>query len=188
MLDGLVLAVDPGVRGCGVALFRGEVLEQAVYVVGHGEGQRAESWISMVDAVREFIGERVVTHLVLELPQVYVQSKSKGDPNDLINLAAVVGGLSVAFRTAKQRVFLPFEWKGQVPKAIMHERALSRLLPEEAKRISCRKKSLLHNVLDALALGLEFLGRMRAPRLSSAAESSRTDSGSGSPPASGSPG
>ncbi len=158
--EGLLLAIDPGVRGCGVALFRDSELSQAVYVAGHGEAQRAEGWIAMADAVREFIGERIVAQLVLELPQVYRAVRSKGDPNDLTELAAVVGALAASFRNAQQKVFLPAEWKGQVPKAIMHERALERLSPEEFGRISCRKKSLLHNVLDALALGLRFLKRM----------------------------
>jgi hypothetical protein len=114
----------------------------------------------MVDGVREFIGQRLVQHFVVELPQVYTVTKSKGDPNDLVQLAAVVGGLCVAFKDANQVVYLPAEWKGQAPKEIIHARAAARLSPEEQGRISCRRKSLLHNVLDATALGLKFLGRM----------------------------
>ena len=158
--EGLLLSIDPGLRGCGVALFRDRLLEQAVYVDGQAISQRSETWLGMVDGVREFIGERVVQHLVVELPQVYTHVKSKGDPNDLVQLAAVVGGLCVAFKEATQTIYLPAEWKGQAPKEIIHARAASRLSADEQSRISCRRKSLLHNVLDATALGLKFLGRM----------------------------
>lgn len=156
----LLLAIDPGVRGCGVALFRGSILEQAVYLEGHSHAQRAGGWLAMVSAVVEFIGARAVYQLVTELPQVYVTQRAKGDPNDLIQLAAVVGGLSQAFKAAQQRVYLPAEWKGQVPKEIVHTRALGRLSPEEQGRITCRKKAMLHNVLDGVSLGLKFLGRL----------------------------
>lgn len=156
----LLLAIDPGVRGCGVALFRGGVLEQAVYLEGHTNAQRAGAWLAMVAAVVEFVGMRAVYQLATELPQVYVTQRAKGDPNDLIQLAAVVGGLSQAFRQVEQKVYLPAEWKGQVPKEIVHTRALGRLAPEEQGRISCRKKTMLHNVLDAVSIGLKFLGRL----------------------------
>ncbi len=156
----LVVAVDPGVRGCGVALFRDGLLEQATYVESHSAGQRSIAWLAMVAAVKEFIGARAVARFVVELPQVYIQAKSKGDPNDLIHLAAVVGGLCVAFESAPQQVYLPAEWKGQVPKEIVHARASQRLSDDEGKRISCRRKSLLHNVKDAVSIGLKYLGRM----------------------------
>jgi hypothetical protein len=71
-----------------------------------------------------------------------------------------VGGLAYAFRTAAQCVYLPAEWKGQAPKEVIHTRTVGRLSPEEQSRISCRRRSLMHNVLDATALGLRFLGRL----------------------------
>jgi hypothetical protein len=156
----LLVAIDPGLRGCGVALFRGGLLEQAAYVESHSTGQRSIAWLAMVAAVREFLGARPVARLVVELPQVYIQAKSKGDPNDLIHLAAVVGGLCVAFDTSPQQIYLPAEWKGQVPKEIVHARAQQRLSDEERSRVSCRRKSLLHNVNDAVSIGLKFLGRL----------------------------
>lgn len=152
--------MDPGLRGCGVALFRDEELEQAVYVEGNGSAQRAEAWVQMVSAVREFVGTRRVERLVVELPQVYVAVRTKGDPNDLVQLGAVVGALCLAFQEATQHVFLPAEWKGQVPKEIVHARVASRLSAAEQGRITCRRKSLLHNVLDAVGIGLKDLGRL----------------------------
>lgn len=114
----------------------------------------------MAAAVREWVGTRALSHFVVELPQVYVGARQKGDQNDLIQLAAVVGALCMAFEGVPQRVYLPAEWKRQVPKNIMNERALARLEPPEAENITSRRKSLRHNVLDAVAIGLKFHGRL----------------------------
>ena len=156
----LLLTIDPGIRGCGVGLFRGAILEQGTYIESHSAAQRAGSWVAMVAAVRDFIGARSVAQLVVELPQVYIQARQKGDANDLIQLAAVVGGLCVAFEHAAHKVYLPAEWKGQCPKEIIHERAMKRLSPQELQVITCRRKPLMHNVKDAVAMGLVFLARM----------------------------
>ncbi len=156
----LLLTIDPGLHGCGVGLFRDGLLEQATYVESHSNAQRSAGWLAMVAAVKEFIGARAVAQLVVELPQVYIQARQKGDPNDLIQLAALVGGLCVALEHAQQKIYLPAEWKGQVPKEIVHARAMQRLSEDEQGRISCRKKALMHNALDAMAIGLKFLGRL----------------------------
>jgi hypothetical protein len=157
---GLLLSVDPGLNGCGLGLFREGLLEQGTYVEAHSRAQRSAGWLAMVGAVRDFIGARPVATLVVELPQVYIQARQKGDPNDLIQLSAVVGGLCVAFERSNQKIYLPAEWKGQVPKEIVHARAVQRLSEDERGRISCRKKALLHNAMDAVSIGLKFLGRL----------------------------
>jgi hypothetical protein len=164
----VLLAIDPGLRGCGVACFRdtgpaegiAELL-RAGYAAGSPNAVRSEAWLTTVRAVKEFVGSDRVTELVVELPQVYRFSRSKGDPNDLIQLAAVVGALCEAFAPAQQRIYLPAEWKGQVSKDVLWERACKRLTPEEEGRVVCRQKTLLHNARDAVVLGLQALGRMR---------------------------
>lgn len=123
-------------------------------------GQRVCEW-SRLNAMT---GE--VDRLAIELPQVYerghqTERKRGTDPNDLIQLAAVVGTLCHVFESAAaQIVYLPAEWKGQVPKEIMHERARKRLSAEEMTRLPILAKSTLHNVLDAVSIGLVVLERM----------------------------
>jgi hypothetical protein len=156
-----LLAVDPGLRGCGVALFNDGQLQHAEYVIGSAAGVRAGAWQPMAEAVRLWATYRTLedTTLVVELPQVYVRARSKGDPNDLIDLAAVVGAL-VAYFPVGATVYLPAEWKGQVPKEIIHARAASALSAWETRQITYpKRKGLAHNVLDAVALGLCHLGR-----------------------------
>lgn len=101
--------------------------------------------------------------IVVELPEVYRRQKAK--PSDLIDLAFAAGR---AIRPGVVVTMLrPKEWKGQTPKAINHERAWRVLTADEmtvfdleVKRLRIRP-SQLHNLRDAVALGLKHLGRVR---------------------------
>lgn len=95
--------------------------------------------------------------LAVELPQIYARSKSKGDPNDLIAVAGVVGALD-ALAPHHTTVYLPSEWKGQVPKSVMTTRTTSKLEKTELERIiTPRRASLMHNVWDAIGIGIHHL-------------------------------
>jgi hypothetical protein len=171
----LILAVDPGVRGSGVAIFdeATKTLLRADYVKGSAKGERAEAWLTMAAAVEDWakaygpLRHEPALKLVIECPQVYQRShmsarKRGTDPNDLIQLAAVVGAI-VARVGQMPTVLLPMEWKGQVDKAVMWDRALKRLSPEEFERVPGAPKvlkSLAHNMHDAIMLGLVHLGRL----------------------------
>lgn len=179
----LISAVDPGLRGCGLAIGTvigaEKTLIHASYVVGEKDTKivRAPVWQEMVRkvglAIRQEVKDPTVesisllggfVQLVIELPQVYksshqVGSKTRTDPQDLIELAAVVGGIT-ADLDVETTVMLPFEWKGQVPKEIMHDRARKRLSAEELAVISLPRASLAHNVWDAVSLFLKHVGRL----------------------------
>lgn len=105
--------------------------------------------------------------LVIEIPQVYRQGVSKGDPNDLIQLVGVAGAI---IGTGFQKVVtkLPKEWKGQVPKPtdtkkpyIIAERAKKRLSHKEYDRVLL-PTNVRHqwDVWDAIGLGLSHLRRL----------------------------
>lgn len=116
----------------------------------------------MADAVRAWVaGVGVdVKRLAIELPQVY-HNKIETDQNDLIQLAAVVGAICDRFRAAGEpKVYLPAEWKGQAPKPVIHARMAKRLDEREAAALPSMAKSKLHNVLDAVSIGLVDLQRM----------------------------
>lgn len=104
---------------------------------------------------------------VVELPQVYRQSKMKGDPNDLIRLA-FDAGRRVERLADIVETFKPSEWKGQVPKEIHHPRILAELYERERDEYAyCVRnvpKSYQHNVLDAVGLGLWYVKKIGARR------------------------
>ena len=173
---GYLLAIDPGVRGCGVALFRGGRLQVAGFA-GHTNKEslddkhtRASVINTVADVVRECLGGVPISMLAIEMPRVHdkkhqVGGKSKVDPNDIVKLATVVGALIHEFSEATTTVYLPHEWKGQLPKDICHDRAMGRLDDEERANLArvvegkISKKHLL-DVLDAVALGLHHVRRL----------------------------
>jgi hypothetical protein len=153
-----LIAIDPGLNGCGFALFRAGLLERAAYVknverTGNKPQDMALGLTLYVSTYKLATDDKVVC----ELPQVYTQDKLKGDPNDLIYLALVVGALVFQFGA---KTIKPREWKGQLPKEVCNNRVRSKLSLYEIEAIDTRvPASLRHNVLDAVGIGLHELGR-----------------------------
>lgn len=149
----MLVAIDPGVRRMGVAGFdlKGELL-YAFLACG-------DKWPETIQAVRDWVVDRddVCDRLVVEKPQVYVQRKLKGDPNDLIDVAVVVGALISSFGFGNFTLYRPHEWKGQVPKEVAVERIKAALSDKELQRLELPAKSYQHNVYDAIGIGLHYL-------------------------------
>lgn len=101
--------------------------------------------------------------IVIEKPQVYRATRSKGDPNDLIDLAILVGRY-VERCNGDVTLVTPAEWKGQVPKHIHARRILDALTDGERRVATVESaklsKSSRHNMIDAIGLGLWKLGRL----------------------------
>lgn len=101
--------------------------------------------------------------LVVEKPQVYRASRSKADPNDLIFLAMRAGVLINFYCLYTENILTPTpaEWKGQTPKSVSERRTRKLLTPEETRVLAgCGvSAALLHNVIDAVGIGLWALGR-----------------------------
>lgn len=100
--------------------------------------------------------------LVIELPQVYPGPRNE-DPNDLIQVTRTVGWFERIAQESGARTTLvkPRDWKGTVKKEIHNDRVLARLTPAELALLPKLCKSKLHNVIDAIGLGLWKLGRMK---------------------------
>jgi hypothetical protein len=112
-----------------------------------------DAWL----AHRGAAGPPVLAELVLELPQIYGGGRG-GVASDIIDLATIVGGVAAAVGGYVQTFYRPREWKGQVPKEIHHPRIIAALQPGEMAAVRlCRPASLMHNVWDAVGLGLAHL-------------------------------
>jgi hypothetical protein len=165
----MILSIDPGIRGCGVALFGGDRLVAAAYVKNTvKKGNRLSECAKMAYALAlwtKTIGEDEVTNLICEFPVVYSGRAARGDANDLFPLAAIDGALVALFPRADVTSYFPREWKSNVDADTMIERIKLRLSPEELTCVELPSKSLQHNVWDGIGVGLHFLGRLQPKRI-----------------------
>lgn len=144
-----LMAIDPGIRLVGWAWF---VL-----------GKLSACGIDHPDRITLF-GDTTV----IEKPQVYRALRSKGDPNDLIDVAVIVGELKrqAKLRTPPSRIETPkpAEWKRQVDKAIHHRRIMKVLTDDERRIVPQLPKKVHHNMVDAIGIGLAHLERLEKYR------------------------
>lgn len=165
-----VAAVDPGIRGCGVAIFDYASGLVAVDYVrsplksgcdARAAAEVARAVIKRADYVDEF---------AVEWPRVYASQiragRSKADPNDLLALCGIGGALAALFK-GTVTCYAPTEWKPPgMKKEVSHARIHSRLTASELNIVEqcSAPASLMHNVWDAIGIGLHHVGRMRQRR------------------------
>lgn len=185
------IALDPGIRGVGIALFLGETLAACDYVKNTATtGNGLAEVLLMAEAARQWsdehlptgllrwvdahsvtplgLAEQVQLSVVVEWPQVYTAGKSKGDNNDLLPLVGIGSAFAAKLQPAAVSSVRPSEWKGQLDKDATHARVLKRLDTYERRvwQNGCeRAKSKAHNLTDAVAIGLHALGRFSPVRV-----------------------
>ena len=161
-----LVAIDPGLRYCGVAIAEnGNLVACALIANPDKRGRNAEAWSAMAKAVRGWAMLHGPFYRARsETPQVYQPGHHGGkriDPGDLLQLQGVVGALSMAFDGLE--TVLPYAWKGQLPKEVCARRILGRLSPDETAVLdTCEcAPSLRHNVMDAVGIMLDAVGRFK---------------------------
>lgn len=153
-----LLAVDPSLRASGWALFEEGQLVSCGLV--RTKGPLPEACRQVLESITAFGWEADVTELVVEWPQIYQRAQRKGasfaNPNDLLAVAAVAGVFLSWIPAGRVLTPVPREWKGSTPKHIHAVRILARL-PESSRALVTHcgaPKSLLHNVIDAVGIGV----------------------------------
>ena len=151
-MQAVLLAIDPG-KNIGWAAFRDGVL----WCCGLVKCMDKDSASAIPRRVP------TATNLVVEVPQVYAGPRAKGDPNDLIQVAVCAGWVIGQYTGADLRAVKPSEWKGQEPKDITEKRVLESLSSFENSVLEAErakvKKSVAHNMVDAVGIGLWALRR-----------------------------
>lgn len=157
-----VIGVDPGLRGCGVAVMEDGKLKHASYIKSpNTDGRGTEAWVDMATAVHSYVYELgalagTKATLVQEVMKVY--PRQKGDAADLLELNGVNGAIAAMVPCEEYVCYFARDWKGQVPKAIHNARTEGKLSPEEKQRIVATPH-LRHNAVDAVGIALYFLKR-----------------------------
>jgi hypothetical protein len=165
-----LLAVDSGVHKHAIAYFYDGVFQTA---------SDHEPVFDLVDKT---------FRVVIERPEIYPGRASEKRQRDLMDLTLAAGELGGTVRRqgAEVKYVLPRTWKGQVCKPIHHSRILRALVPVERARFedvaqkpflrilskvdaACERYARtgkvtgyrwdLHNILDAVGIGLWALGR-----------------------------
>lgn len=166
MIETLV-AVDPGKRSCGVAVFEQRRLTQAWLArIPRGGGADLDAVALLARQVLRTLCTTSVTEILLEWPQIYQGGKQKGDPNDLLFLAGLDGAIVSALPYAHATAVRPRDWKGTTDPDIVCAR-IKQIVQEagESAIIQWPCASLEHNVLDAIGIGLWHLGRLHQPTI-----------------------
>lgn len=150
-----LIAIDPGKLSIAWAMFDEDELRRCGLM-------RAKTIADLAAEANLALGFAMADRAVVEVPQIYAQRKHKGGQNDLIDVA-VTAGIAVATLKLCHDVKLvrPRAWKGNRPKDVDNRLTLARLSVVERAvldRIDV-PKSLRHNVIDAIGIGLWALGR-----------------------------
>ena len=168
---GSLIAVDPGLNATGWARFEASRLKACGLLCAKtgGEGIYKALWMARRVSALAWASGGIANPpadllLAIEQPQIYMQRKQRGDPNDLIALAVVVGAIAASIPDAHCILVPPRRWKGTIPKErsledyVIHHRVCSHLSETESGiytgTIQDIALSLRHNVADAVGIGL----------------------------------
>lgn len=180
----MLIAIDPGISGCGLAFFsgRGELLraeyarcplkaDADILARCVAMGREVAARYQAARAAHPL--ETHPTRIIAEWPRVYEAGKAKkgADPNDLIPLSGVDAAAAALIGCEATSVY-PRDWKGT-----MGDMPDGSYLPatrimgdargeggelsivERARVILPSAASLAHNVIDAAGIGLHGSGR-----------------------------
>lgn len=160
-----LLAIDPGVRGVGAAIFCDGQLYDCAYLTTTEDALELQARalsLRVVDFVTAHSGMRYPDVVVCER-MVYERRGGRSGrasiPEDLLAVTHVGGVILGAFPAAMHALPTPRTWKGgSIPKEVHHPRMLGGLPYEALRVITIRARevgvSKAHNMLDAVGIGL----------------------------------
>lgn len=166
----MLLAMDPGLISCGVALFEGTTLT-AAGVVKYKAPKGADVLdrvLGVARGVRNWTLSQggKIDALAAEWPPVYAPGKeTKGGPKAVIPLAGVCGAVAALLEPESVTSYLPAEWAGQVRKAETVKGAkTSPRAKKIVRRLSADEMAVwstvkYHDTIDAIGIGLRHVGR-----------------------------
>lgn len=160
-----LIAIDPG-KVTGFAVFDAsdpDLPWEGIHRLKFAGVRTFEECLVSVENHAPLRQDKPAGDCLIEVPQVYPGQQQKGDQNDLIKLAIMVGRYADRATACRFRVTLvkPREWKGQLPKDVCWRRVRETLTPYELTTLEKLSKSRAHNMHDAIGLGTWFQKRWR---------------------------
>jgi len=151
-----LLCFDPALRTTGVALFVDGRLVDAYAARPKVAGRGPSAWGEAAAAIWSPLALHGVDVVVLEGQVIYPHAVA--DPNDVLQVAGVAGGLAAIAASLGAKVvhYDPAAWKGQAPKEVIAARSKARLSEGELAAVRPGRASTL-DTWDAIGLGLHHL-------------------------------
>lgn len=162
-----LVGIDPGYsERAGTALGIWEVLPSNDYRLATAglirtpsTPDRTSCFIQLAQTVSAAIGD--VDHAVIEMPRTYGGRARRGDANDVMRLATLVGMLAMAIRSSRPRVVIEILEPSSIPKEITKNRLDGLTDDEKQLIVKAAPSSIRHNVYDAVGIGARALRRLR---------------------------
>jgi len=165
-----ILAFDPGLRCSGMAIFQEGRLEWVGMAKPYQNDmpRDIEGANLMASCILDCLSNEQLdlisrNRLVYEKPQVY-DFGGDVDPDDVMQLAYVNGAVGRTLNPKNMTGLFAREWKGQVPKDVSHRQAIGKLDADETRLVNkaeeTHQSSLMHNLKDAVAIGLSYYRRI----------------------------
>lgn len=140
----MIIAIDAGVRKCGLAFFSpgGELLGALTVKNPEQTLKGVAAWRAMVDAVYSSI----------MAPELLIIETMQNDGRVITDALDVqlVAGIIIGRAACTVITYTPRVWKGQVPKSATMARIKRDLTPEELARIDDKAT---HDAYDAIGIG-----------------------------------
>lgn len=161
----LLLAVDPGVKGTGLAwgTTRSKHPEGAMTIEPQGRGL---SWqdrtrsilVSLQEAVDELRPTPRHTTLAIEMP-VYGRSnkfRRAAASGALVKVSMIAGAILGVIEADDTRLLTPNDWKGELPKSVTMDRLRKKLQNDNQEALLASLESQPDHAWDAVGIWLHM--------------------------------
>ena len=149
----ILVSIDPNVKRMALAVWYNGKLGKTYYLRSDLKG-KASTFEQLCSLGIE------PDVIAVEIPQIYAGAvfKKKGLMKLGFYAGFACGALYCPDHTDVVQ-YLPREWAGQTPKEVRKPRVMKALTQQEKDNIEWPPPSMVHDVIDCIAIGLHYLGR-----------------------------
>lgn len=156
-----LMAIDPGLKGTGVAIWNPKSPVPLLAQVITSRGAESNDWIDRVNRVAVQVQELAMEHsvrmIVCEMMEMHQSARAQmmwkaGDFQRTLVLIGAIYGMTESF-VVDFKLFPPSQWKGQLPKSVTIRRVQRAIGVKAALKLEIET-----HAWDAVGLGLWHMG------------------------------